>query len=267
MVIEIIRNGFNAIIGSFRDFQGSGLIVVLFFLGLIYIGYASKNKYIKDILVKYPVYVLIVFFCPVWYLYVYLFDDYEILYRILWLLPLGVVICYSMVEVISKASDKYKPAFFTVAVLILVVSGEYTYANRYFTLAENIYHIPDAVVDICDEISVEGREIRAAFPDELVSYVRQYTPNICLPYGRETFMGLSGWHNSLQLVLNQDEIDAERCAELLRETQTAFLVVSSEKRFTESISNYDFVYVTSIDGYDIYLDNNAYIGTDFINYR
>lgn len=267
MIWEIVKNGFDAIMGSYNDFQGSGLILILFFIGLLYVGYSSKNRYIKDILVKYPVYVLLVFFCPVWYVYVYRFDDYEILYRILWLLPLGVVICYSLVEVTFKLAEKYRPAGFAVCVLLLVVAGEYTYGNEYFTFAENIYHIPEAVVEICDEISVEGREIRAAFPDELISYVRQYTSNICLPYGRETFMNLSAWHNPLQVVINQDEIDAEECAKLLRESETAYFVVSSEKKFTENISNYDFVYVTSIDGYDIYLDNNAYIGTDFINYR
>ena len=33
------------------------------------------------------------------------------------------------------------------------------------------------------------------------------------------------------------------------------------------MSNYDYYYVTTVDGYDIYLDNNAYIGIDFINHR
>lgn len=267
MVFQIIKDGFLAIIDSFRKFQGSGLIVVLFFMSLIFVTYSSKNKYIKDMLVKYPIYVLCVFFCPIWYLYIYIFDDYEILYRILWLLPLGIVICFALTEIIHKLGDKYRPLLFVVAILLIVVSGEYTYSNAYFSPAENIYHVPDAVVNICDEIEVEGREIKAAFPDEFIPYVRQYSSTICLPYGREIFMELGSWENELQVVLNSDVIDTEKCVFLLRDAETPYLVVASDKKFTESISNYEFIYVTTIDGYDIYLDNRAYIGTDFINYR
>jgi len=263
MIWDIIKNGFEATISSFKNFQGSGLILILFLIAVMYIGFSGKQKYLKDAFVKYPVYVLVLFFCPVWYVYVYLFEDYEILYRILWLLPLGVVICYVFVDIILSLNEKVRGIAFVLCVVILVISGEYTYSNDYFTLAENEYHVPDTVVKICDEIRVEGREIRAAFPDEFIFYVRQYTPDVCLPYGREMFMGFGSWQNELQAVVNADVIDSEQCAFYLRDFETPYLIVSSSKKFTENISAYDFVYVTSIDGYDIYLDNNAYIGTDF----
>ncbi len=267
MVWDIIKDGFLAIIDSFRTFQGSGLIVVLTFLALIYLAYSSKNRFVKDTLLKYPIYVLLIFFCPIWYVYVYLFSDHEILYRLLWILPFGVVICYVFTELIFKLQEKIRPVALAVGIVILVISGEYTYGNQYFSRAQNIYHVPDTVVNICNEIEIEGREIRAAFPDELINYVRQYSGAICLPYGRDNFMDLSAWQDELQVVLRSDVINTEKCAYLLRDTETAYLIVSSEKRFTESLSNYDFVYVTTVDGYDIFLDNNAYIGIDFINYR
>ncbi len=262
-MLDIIKDGFRATLTSYRDFQGTGLIVALFLFLLVYLAFSQRNSYVKDALVKYPVYVLLVFFCPVWYVYVYLFEDYEILYRILWLLPLGVVICYTLTEVVLSLNEKFRIPAFVVAIVVLVICGEYTYSSEYITLAENEYHVPDTVVKICDEISVEGREIRAAFPDEFLFYVRQYTTKICLPYGREMFMNFGSWGNELQKTVNADVIDSEACAFWLRDTETPYLIVSSSKKFTENISAYDFVYVTSIDGYDIYLDNNAYIGSDF----
>lgn len=266
MVWDIIKNGFNAITDSFKSFQGNGLVIILFLLSLVYLGFGRKEKYVKDGLVKYSVYVLLVFFCPLWYIYIYFFYDYEILYRILWLLPIGVVICYSLVDVISKFSEKIRPWAFLGAVLLIVVSGEFTFRNENFHPAENEYHIPQVVVDICDEISVEGREIRAAVPDELLPYVRQYTSMVCLPYGRETLMGSDvGW-SELKMLLDADMVNTSEMAKMMRETDTPYLVVKNDKHFSESLSDYEFMYVTSIDEYDIYLDNQAYIGIDFINF-
>lgn len=268
MVWQIISEGFNAIIESYKDYQGSGLIFIVFYLSMLYVGFSTKNnKVIKDAFVRYPIYVLLVFFCPIWYIYVYLFSDYEILYRILWLLPLGLIICYALTEVIYRLNEKMRVFAFVAAIVILIISGEYTYRNQYFSLAENPYHVPDTVVEICDEISVEGREIRAAFPREMIMYVRQYTSCVVLPYGREIFMDFGSWENELQSLLEKDTIDTERMAFLLRDSETPYLVISSEKNFTENPAQYEFVFVTNVDGYDIYLDNNAYLGTDFINYR
>ena len=264
---DIIKNGFDTMIAAFKEFQGSGLVLVIFLLGMLYIAYSSKNRLIKDAFVKYPLYVLIVFFCPVWYVYAYYSQDSEILYRIMWLLPLGVLICYVFTEIICRLSNRARPAFLAACVLVIVISGEYTYANEYFSLSENVYHVPDAVVEICDEIKVEGREIRAAFPDELINYVRQYSPYICLPYGRETFMGLGALEDPLQAALNADIIDTEEAVYWLRYDNCPYLIVDSSKNFTESLSKYEFIYVTSVENYDIYLDNQAYIGIDFINYR
>ena len=69
---------------------------------------------------------------------------------------------------------------------IIVVSGSLVYINRYMSPAENLYHIPQNVIDICDVIEpAEGEpRVRAAFPSELVHFVRQYDTNILMPYGR-----------------------------------------------------------------------------------
>ena len=70
--------------------------------------------------------------------------------------------------------------------MVLMISGKLVYSSPLFSRAENTYHIPQVVVDICDAIEVEGREVMAAFPDEFLLYVRQYSPVICMPYGRES---------------------------------------------------------------------------------
>ena len=267
MILDMLNKGFNAVTSSFSEFQGSGLIFILFLISILFIACGKREKNIKDIFVKYPVYVLIVFFVPIWYVYIYYFSDYEILYRILWLLPIGVTVCYVLIEVIYKLPEKFRTVGFVAAILLLVISVEYTYSNEYFSFAENEYHIPQIVVDICDETEVEGREIRIAVPDELLSYVRQYTNTIWLPYGRETLMGLGSGDSLLRSLLSEPVIDTKAVVEELRHYETPYLIVRDDTKFTESLADYDYVYVTSYDNYDMYMDNDTYYGIDDIDYR
>ena len=264
--MKIITDGFQNIMNSFSDFQGTGLIFVLFLAAMIYVAFSGKSKYVKAALVKYPIYVLVLFFCPLWYLYMAKSSDYEILYRLLWLLPMSVTVCYALTEVASKFGEKKRPFFFGFAVILIIISGEFVYGSEYFTKAENEYHVPNTVIEICDEIIVPGREIRAAFPDELMVYVRQYTDYVFLPYGRDTLFDKFGVYSELRAVLNEDTIDTGKAVEGLRNSSTPYLIVHSTKKFSESLSSYNFVYVTTIDDYDIYLDNEAYIGIDFENF-
>lgn len=267
MILEMISKGVKAVIDIFMEFQGTGLVVTLFFACLLFIAYGSRDKFIKDVFVNYSLFVLLIFFCPMWYIYVYFSADYDILYRIFWLLPIGIVICYCIVEVVHRLSEKIRPVAFVVAVLVIVISGEYVYSVEHFKPAENEYHVPQVVVDICDEVAVEGREIRVAVPDELLCYVRQYSDTVFMPYGRETLMGLGAQLSYLQALLNEDVIDTKAAVMELRDWDTPYLVVENDTKFTESLADYDFVYVTSFGNYDMYLDNEAYIGTDYINYR
>jgi len=267
MVKEIIIRGFTAITDSYREFQGKGLMVTLFLVAVVFMAYSRRDKYLKDMFVKYSIYVLAVFFVPIWYVYIYYKSDYEILYRILWLLPMGVVICYVLTETLFKLPEKIRPLGFIGALALLMLCGRLVYVNGYFTPAQNEYHIPDSVVEICEEVNVDGREIRVAVPDELLSYVRQYTTTVYLPYGRETIMGEYGGVNELRDILNADVIDTPVAVEGLREYDTPYLVVRNDARFSESLSDFGFVYVTSFDIYDMYLDSEAYIGIDYINYR
>ena len=46
-----------------------------------------------------------------------------------------------------------------VSLVVVVLSGSLVYLNQYMSPAQNLYHIPQNVVDICDAIVVPGREV------------------------------------------------------------------------------------------------------------
>lgn len=258
--------GYLKVLDAFKTFEGSGLLVTIALVCVMWIGFFSHNDDMKKLLTKYSAFVLIIFFCPIWGVYAMFKSDYEIIYRILWLFPIALLISYVFTEIITKFSDLKRTLIFVFAVLLIIISGEYVYKSPYFSKAENEYHVPETVVKICDEIIVPGREIQAAFPDELMVYVRQYTPYVCMPYGRDTLFEYATDRDELKASLAADIIDTEYALGLLRATGTPYLIVNENKRFTDSLSDYGFVYVTSVDGYDIYLDNSAYLGLDFVDF-
>ena len=90
--------------------------------------------------------------------------ELEIYYRILCLLPVTPVIAYAAVDFCGKLVGYRKYVAITAALIMFMISGILNYRIPYFQQAENVYHVPTSVVDICDAIEVPGREVMAVFP-------------------------------------------------------------------------------------------------------
>lgn len=246
---------------TLKQYSGSGLLFVLFLLSILFLGFKTAKTPEKKITVWYPIFVLLIFFCPIWLIYDKIRDDSGILYRILWLVPMSIVVCYGLVQAVFMLPKKFRTVGFGIAVLLIILSGKYVYSNPFFSKAENKYHVPETVVKICDELMVEGREVRVCMPLEFIQYTRQYSPYIVLTYGRDVLLYDVGDPASNVNVLFREEVyNAGDIAAELRRTSTPYLVVQKDIPFTESMGNYGFFYYDTIDDYDIYLDCEAYLG-------
>ena len=245
---------------NLASYMGTGLLFVLLLCGVLFLGFRMKKGPDKAALVWFPVYVLLIYFCPLWAVYMKLRDDAEILYRILWMLPVGVIVAYAFTEAYGLIPRKFKAVSVVAAIALIMLSGQYVYVNKQFSKAENAYHVPDAVVDICDELIIPGREVRVCFPIEMIQYVRQYTALICQPYGRDTLLWGADYnidYSTIQKLLQAEVLDAEAVSEELRSSDTPYLVVAEGTEFDGDMTDYEFTKVSTIDGYDIYLDDNA----------
>ncbi len=259
---------YRPILDNLSFYMGNGFLFLILLVCMMYLALSMKKSTEKSLLVWYPAMVLGVYFFPGWMVYFKYFSDGEILYRILWLVPVGVVIAFTMVEVIFKLPQKWRPFFFAAALMILFVSGKFLYANVNYSRAENIYHVPDTVVKLCDDIRVDGREIRVCVPDEFVNYVRQYSAYVSLPYGRGSLLenDYNRIDSEMQYVLSLDVVDTKRLVDTLHEYHCPYLFVKEGTEFDRPLSDFEFEYVKTIDGYDLYLDATVYIGIDYVNY-
>lgn len=243
--------GIDHAVGLFWEYMGTGLTMIWFLLSLAYLFLKEKRKPVRIMFLYVPAVVLLLFFNPLFFRFMTKYMGDEIVYRLLWLLPVTAVIAYACVKVCGSLSGSIQKGFAVLAVFLIVVSGKWVYGDQYFVKADNLYHMPDSVVHICDGIVVPGREVMAAFPVEMVQYVRQYSPVVCMPYGREVLMGV---YDEFCQAMNSDIVDLERLAPMSRKRMCHYIVFPQDQEFLGSTEDYGWELFLETDGYTVYRD-------------
>lgn len=237
---------------TFRNYMGTGLVMILFLLALVYLFLFENRKPRRILFIYLPILVLLLFFNPLFVrLYVSLDGD-ETYFRICWLLPYLIVLPYTAVLIVEKQTGRRAACTVLAAAALFAAAGKPVYSNPLYSPAENIYHVPDSVVHICDAIEVPGREVRAVFPAELLLYVRQYSPMVCMPYGRDVFMGD---YDEMYEVMESDVIDLEKLMVMTEERECHFIVFREDAEFAGEIAGLDLELFLKTDGYTVYRNN------------
>ena len=248
---------------ALKLYGGNGVLLLMFLAAAIYIVASEKDIKKKIVLGILPLVILAGFLFPVTKIvYVALFDDgSDTYYRILWLIPMYVVIGYGACKaVMNFKNDAVRRGMLALILLIIAVTGSFVYANQYMSKAENLYHIPQNVIDICDVIAPEDGEprVRAAFPSELVHFVRQYDTDILMPYGREMVVTQWDYYNAVYEVMEKPEtIDATALLEATRQTKCRYIVLSDSRQIDQSLEELGLNAIANIDGYTIYEDEEV----------
>lgn len=246
----------NFAIDIFQKYMGTGLIIIWYLLALIYLFLFEKRKLQRILLVYTPMIVLLFYFNPIFTKLFSLYLETEIYFRTCWLFPIIVTIAYSVIQIADRMKGKQAASFVVTSLLIIIVSGKLVYTNPLFSRAENIYHVPNSVVHICDAIRVPGREVMAAFPQELVLYVRQYSPYVCMPFGREVIMGA---YNELNVAMETDSesINLASIVPLARQAGCHYVVLREDTKIVGTLSDYNWTEYIRTDGYIVYRDNEV----------
>lgn len=217
----------RTILEIFKAYNGTGYYCILFIIALLYLWFTEEDKRIKALLVYTPSLIQVIFFVPYFYM-IYNRLDEGTYYRILWLLPMSVVIAYAGCKVIGV----YTKTGLLLLSVILIMSGTYVYNSGYMTKAENKYHLPREVIEVCDMIKpAEGKErVWAVVPEEMAHYVRQYTTTIQLAYGRDSMV--QSWkrlENPLYDLYTEPIMDVEQLSELSTEYYCNYVILDKER--------------------------------------
>lgn len=252
----------NSAMELFRDYMGTGWIIGFFMVAVVYLFFTETDKTKRLLFIYIPVVLLLLYFNPLFCKLLYTVIGDEIYYRILWLIPVTMVLAYGITVFYQRIRGWRGKGFLLLAGMLVMTSGSLIYKNVNFKRAENLNHIPQTVVDICDAIQVEGREVMAVFPIEMLQYVRQYSAYVCMPYGREITVDRWGKYTPLQQVMIAEKLIVDEMAPLAKEQACHYVIVDSEKEILGNMAEYDYELFESIDGYDIYIDRSVYMGVD-----
>ncbi|WP_026657353.1 hypothetical protein [Butyrivibrio sp. AC2005] len=239
----------------FKLYGGNGYLLALFVASLIYLLIAEKDNRKRLVIAVAPFMVIVGFFIPytrIAYVAV-LSDGGDTYYRIMWLIPMGACIAYTG----CKLFMNHKRIGLIVVSVLIMLCGSIVYKNQYMYKAENAYHIPQVVVDVCDVISPGEDEprVRAVFPSELLQFVRQYDTNILMPYGREMVVPQWDYYNAVHEVFEKPEvINAEKLLEATRLTQCRYIVLNESRKIDVALDEMGLTLVDNVGGYNIYED-------------
>ena len=240
----------RSILEVFQGFTGSGFLTILYLLTLLYLWTSEKNPAFRAIFVYGASIIQILFFMPIFY-YGYQLLDKGTYYRILWTLPMTITIAYAAVKILGR----YPTGSIVIGLIVIIVCGKYVYSNEYISLAENVYHIPQEVIEVCDMIMPKEDEERVTgvFPDSLIHFVRQYSGRIKMVYGRDYLAPdwIYGDH-PLRQVMNKEEIRISELVRLATEQKCQYIILERNK---ELIGNFEKLKVFKIGetaNYDIY---------------
>lgn len=253
--MELFINTWNSILQFYKNYIGTGYSFYVYAAALVFLIFTEKKKQTRSILVLSPLIILVLFtFPPFKMLFDVLGLDSETYYRILWLIPMGITIAYAAVRLF----ERYIWIGIVLMFGVVIFTGSYVYKNPNFTKAENGYHIPQMVINVCDVILPEEgsdkNRVWAVFPSEFIHFVRQYSDVICMPYGREALVDRWEFEYPLEELMEAELIRTEELAKEVRNCWVEYVILSENKRFTEPMEDYGFEVIDTVNGYTIYRD-------------
>lgn len=239
---------------NYMGFHEKHFLAAIYLLVLLYLWFAEKDKCRRAVFVYAPTLLLLLFFCPLFRkVFVRVLEDSETYYRLLWLLQMSLVSAYGLLKLMGR----HRRAGLAAVCLMIAVCGDYVYDSEHISRAENAYHLPQEAVDIVDLIEPEKGRVTVLVPADLVYYVRQYSTDIELPYGREMLIARWDYHNALYEAMEEAEvIDTPSFVELTRNGSfpCTYVVLKESREVSEPLTDYGFSVYGQVGEFVVYRD-------------
>ncbi len=237
---------------NYMGFHQHRYLAFLYLGILLYLWFAEEDRHRRAVFVYAPTLLLVMFFCPLFRkLFVRLLDDSETYYRLLWLLQMSLVSAYGVIRLCAA----HRRIGTALACLLILFGGDYVYDSEHISKAENAYHLPQETVDIAEMIEPPEGRITALVPADLIYYIRQYSSNIELPYGREMLISRWAYHHPMYEAMEEAEvIETETFVELAREYPCAYIILKEDRETTEPLTAYGYEVYGQVDEFVIYRD-------------
>ncbi len=249
----------NTAFTVWQNISGTGMLTALYVFAVVFLFFQEKETYKRIVFVYLPAFWIMLLMLPVTYKIVAEVIDEELYYRFFWLLPMTLTIAYALVQAYHLYKGAHRKLAAVSIILLILVSGDFVYNNWRYEKAENIYHVPQSVVELCDLMHAEGREVMALFPTDLMQYVRQYDSTICLPYGRDVLVEDWSIDHPLYNMMEGEELDADELGQTASAFNCAYIILQEEKEMTGDLTKYGYSLKDTCQGYRLFYNDDIFM--------
>ena len=181
MSISASELGIAFVKTCFSLFQGEGNFLYLAVTCLIYLLIRKKEPW-KSFWGLYGIFLTLVVFNPLIWRVVDLLGLDDEYYRFLWLIPVTPLVAYALTTVITKLQKRtLRMTALAGTVAVIIFAGQSIFSRSWETI-DNIYKIPDEVIEICEIIRADCDKDQpvVASDFDLSVLINQYAPEIDL---------------------------------------------------------------------------------------
>lgn len=240
-----------------QGYYNNGIVLWIYIASFLTIMFWG-GKHLRK-LIGWPILALMVIvFNPVFYRYVWQKCFHYGYWRVFWLFPVAFVVSAAAIVWYEKIKQQKKQFIFLLVLIFLIgCNGKNMFVKQmFYTDTRNAYKLPQEAIDVADALLELDTEPRVVMCSELYSYVRQYSTDIKMMYGRNADGYIDGGNDKdreLKWNLAQEEkMDWLRIAEMMREEKCTYLVISGNVKYLEeNMRQYSFVFIKQVDGYNI----------------
>lgn len=237
----------------FLKYQGSGITMLLFAAAFLYLFIA--NREFRQRLGVPLLFMMVVLFNPVFYWYIWIKLMGATVWRVFWVFGGAIVFAYALLDISKKVKGKYAKIIpIALGVLMYVCGGRFLYAEKVFTVAENNYKIPQEAIETAEFLLQQEENPHVVLHKKLYNYVRQYTNDIDILYGRD-IQGYTYKSDDVGRLMVHHELkkrnpDCAIVAQICHERNIDYLVL--KKKQNVNFEEYGYRQIGEVDKYIIY---------------
>lgn len=204
--INVFENGIRYLSECLGLYLGGTAYMVLFAVAALYIIFRGNDEE-KEIFLPMTAILLLTVYNPITPVIIdKFFDISSEYYRFFWITPVIITVPFVISKIIAQFGKKKDRALAIIFVILLLgISGRFVYENG-IDLAENIYKIPDELIEISEIIhqDCDKEYPKAFFEYEYNMEIRQYDPKMLLTIDREEYIYAVNYSYTDEMILDDE---------------------------------------------------------------
>lgn len=221
-----MENGWNIAKQAFLQYFGSGWYFYFLTAALLYVTLQKHTRKQAGFLAYTTLFMMGIFFLPPIVNILERLMQGGVYWRVFWALPILPLIAYAVTDSVWRRKEWFLRILVCGMLFGMVAAGgKWIYTKENYAKAENMYKIPDQAAGVGELIIADGARGRAIVHPDLIVYLRQYSADVTMLYGRRGYT--DGMRKVIE-ALQQEPVHTRYLERIARSYSCAYIVIKSD---------------------------------------